>query len=516
MGSRIRILGFIAAILCGVGVTSAQAQLQEVLELNRHGMEAYVNLELEEATDRLQRALQAARTNGITGAPLARTYLNLGILAIGGFGDNGQGMDYFVQAIETDPSIRLDPLLSTPEIQSVFRLARRRARVNRNPDQGSSGQQSNTGDTLEHEPPPEQLVNTAVPLFVRTEDSVDSVYTYYKAPGMRDFRRFPMERMDGGFGIELPCLEIMEPQIEYYIVAFDGERVVGSVGSAESPRSIAIVQTRSFAPAALPGMSPPEQCIENECPPGMPGCESRDGVGDTCVTSSDCSPGLSCEDNFCVSEDEDDDDDDDDAPVFFLRAGFAAGFGYAASGRPADSVPADIDGNGFPDLADPQNAAYEPKETNPDCAAQANSYCVRLERPGLLPALALRFTVGGWVHARIGFAGIVRYQFDHGKGGFASTLLGLRAMVRLLPPAATGFQADVHIGTTYGQIQLRPPQNGVIEPYITSGLNGVQIGGTVGYHIVRNFHVYVTPEIHLLFPTFLFAFDIDVGIGASF
>ncbi len=40
----------------------------------------------------------------MTGAPLARTYLNLGVVAVGGLGDNGAGMQYFEAALRPTPT----------------------------------------------------------------------------------------------------------------------------------------------------------------------------------------------------------------------------------------------------------------------------------------------------------------------------------------------------------------------------------------------------------------------------
>ena len=68
----------------------------------------------------------------------------------------------------------------------------------------------------------------------------------------------------------------MAPRIEYYIVAFDGDGgPMGFAGSAEEPFAVPVVSSRSQPPPALPGQAPPTQCVENECPPGMAGCENR-------------------------------------------------------------------------------------------------------------------------------------------------------------------------------------------------------------------------------------------------
>lgn len=532
-------LGLSLALFAGQPSTT-QAQLRRVLDLNRQGMDAYNNLEIEQSMELLQQALEAANRGGVSGSPLARTYVNLGVVAIGGFSDNGQGLSYFVQALQADSSVQLDPLTSTPDIQSVFQLAQRRAgggNNNNGNNTNNGGNNTNNGGnlppgTIPHTPAREQLTQTALPIFIAAPDDapVGAVYVYYKAPGMRDFRRLEMRRMTGGFGLELPCQEVMAPRIQYYIVAFDSdENPIGFSGSEQEPVAVPIVSSRNEPPPALPGAPPPEQCTETECPPGMPGCNSGGGsagLGDTCRDTSECRGGLTCEDNFCVAGEGGGGGggggggvDDNDMPRVFIRAGFAFGLGYASSGSPADSSPVDLNDDGVltpEEEAHPDNASYILSDTNPDCDADPGSYCVRLEQSGFLIAPALHFSVGGWIIPRFGVAGTFRFQFNSGQGSLAAIMLGLRAMVNLTDPAPDGLHADVHLGTSYGQIQLQPPQNGANEPYIISGFNGVQLGGTVGYRVVRAFDIFVTPEIHLLFPTFLFAIDITAGVGVNF
>ncbi len=518
-------------LLAWAPAAPAEAQLRRVLDLNRQAMEAYNNLEIEQALSLLQEALEVARRGNVSGSPLARTYVNLGVVSIGGFGDNGQGMSYFVQALQADPNVQLDPLTSSPDIQSVFALAQRRSGGGSgrsggsgSNDSGRAGSASSTPGTIPHHPAPEQLTNTALPIFIEAPDDapIGNVYVYYKAPGMRDYRRMEMRRVSEGFGLELPCHEVMAPRVQYYIVAFDRDGApMGFAGSAEDPIVVPVVSSRTQPPPALPGAPPPEQCSDEECPPGMPGCHSGGGsagLGDTCVTTSDCRSGLTCDDNFCVAGDGGEDESDDgDMPRVFVRASFAAGFGYASSGHAADSIPVGLDTDPNAESR-PENAGYVRwDDPNVDCGANDGEYCVRLEQPGFLPAIGLRFTVGGWIIPRFGIAGTFRFQFNAGKGTLSNMMLGLRAMVQVTDPVAEGFHADVHLGTSYGQIQLRPPQGqGVNEPYLISGLNSVQIGGTMGYRVARNFGIHFTPEVHLLFPTFLFAFDLNIGVGVYF
>ena len=108
-------------------IASAQAREREnVSRLNLRAMDQYANLEIDRAEEMLQEALAYCREHNITDTPLARTLINLGVIAIGGRGDNAAGLDYFVQALNADPNIELDPHHSSPDIQSMFLTAQQR------------------------------------------------------------------------------------------------------------------------------------------------------------------------------------------------------------------------------------------------------------------------------------------------------------------------------------------------------------------------------------------------------
>ena len=93
------------------------------MDLNHGAMEAYNNMDINKAGSMLEEALSVAQQNGIGGPLLAQTNMNLAIIYIGGLGDNDGGVRYFADALCADPNAQLDPLTSTPDIQSVFQVA---------------------------------------------------------------------------------------------------------------------------------------------------------------------------------------------------------------------------------------------------------------------------------------------------------------------------------------------------------------------------------------------------------
>jgi hypothetical protein len=359
---------------------------------------------------------------------------------------------------------------------------------------------------------------------------------------MRDFRRAEMAVMRGGYGYEVPCTDVFEPEVAYYIVVFapDGSPV-GSAGTQRQPVRVPIVSTRTQPEPALPGRPAPQQCsADEECPPGMAGCARRNGgggggsgsggMGDSCSRNSDCGQGLVCDDDLCSigsgerddEESGDGDGDGDDSggggeqARFFLDFGAGLGFGYV-SGGPADQGP-ELDFGADPVLADddldpltgaapvegvgsltPYSGCDYDNGFFPDESGTRASGCeVRVETPGFLSSVALRFGVGYYVIPRLALSAQLRFQ------------------VATDPEATDGLFVAPFLGTAVGQIQLRPDQAGQAEPFLRSGLNSAQLGSVVGFHITKNFGVVVVPEVHLLFPDFLFNFDVTLGVQAAF
>jgi len=502
--------------LCLVAAT-AGAQRQQVLDLNRQAMDHYNNLEIDQAEQKLQQALRVAERRGVEGAPLARTHLNMGVVAVGGMGDNAAGMQHFEAALRVDPSVQLDPLTSTPDIQTVFNLAK-----NRVGGGSSSGGGGATGN-IPHMPVPEQLAQTAVPVYVEvpSDAPVSDVYVYYKGHGMRDFRRVEMRPVTGGYGFEIPCADVYQPKIQYYIVAFGSDgSPLGFAGTAEAPVEVPIVATRTTSAPALPGAAPPEQCTETECPPGMEGCSrgGGGGMGDTCLSASECNDGLSCQDNFCVADDDDDDDDGpsagwfEESSRFFAQVSFAAGLSFVSSGMYADGEPQSPPLPGEDDV-------YIPEGTG-DCVDNADGfqdYCVRVETPGLVMVPGIRFGLGAWILDWLGLEATMRIAFSGGQGTLANMLIGGRVIGRVTAGLDNPLlDIRLHLGTTVGQIQPQPPQNGAPEPFIRSGLNGIDFGAAYVANFNKHIAIFVEVDAQFLFPVSLFNLDLNFGLQAGF
>lgn len=566
--ARVFALALLFASLAHAAPASAQRAMQQVLDLNRQAMEAYNNLEIEQASSLLQQALDAATRGHVTGSPLARTYVNLGIVAIAGMGDNGGGLNYFVQAIQADGNVSLDPLLSTPDISLIWTQARARAgsggttTVVTPPPVDTPPSSGGVGD-LVHSPVPEQLRQTPVPVYLEVPGRPAHVYVYYRGHGMRDFQRGEMEAMGRGYGFEIPCEDVFEPEVAYYIVAFDSSGSPnGFAGSQSTPITVPIVATRTTSEPALPGRAPPTQCtsMEEECPPGMP-CASAGsaGLGDSCRTDSDCASN-NCEDDLCAigsgirdgSGDGTPSDTSQESPRFFARLGAYAGVSHVDNGLPTDRTPcpeSTLDGEDtigapvdcdfvsnpqiIPDdqfnIAGLRNFGYVAPEfgtdTDPCDSANGGQCTFYVETPGAVVGFALRLDVGYYIVPRwFAVALNVRIQPVSGNGALSFMQLGLRVETQLTDPSPTGFHAHIHLGfVAYGQIQVFLGRSSsptldrnAAAPWGQSGQQGVEFGGTIGYRFLPNFGLYLQPTLIFNLPTFLFTGDLGGGIEVGF
>ncbi|MDJ0763983.1 MAG: energy transducer TonB [Myxococcota bacterium] len=99
----------------------AQTQQGEARTLVRSAMTAYFNLDLKAAQDFLETAIKMAPN--LDRGTLADIYSNYGVLWVGGFFDNAKGHEYFLIALCLDPTTAIDPMVMTPDIGMIFKMA---------------------------------------------------------------------------------------------------------------------------------------------------------------------------------------------------------------------------------------------------------------------------------------------------------------------------------------------------------------------------------------------------------
>lgn len=524
----------VAITLACASVASAQPERQRLRDINQQAMTAYGGLELETAKSLLEQALQvAARANITSGRELAQTYLNLGVVSIGGFGDNPTGLGHFVNALRADPTITLDPNTSTPDVQAMFAQARARAASGTT----TTPPVADTGATLLHDAVEEQLEDHPIPVFVQVPPSFRAVEVIlrYRAGGTGMFASLVMDRVGNGYGMEIPCAAIHAASVQYFIIARDAQqRVVARVGSETQPVNVRIVARRTRPTPALPTRSPPEACPSGATPPRQgaatpaatpePSTTSAEPattepttdtsepelrstgtgiVGDACEETAQCSGDLECVGGQCVATTV---IAEGEAPRFFFNMGYSAGWVGVRPGMQTDSsVP--FDPRNKPEgWNDAINGPYAPpgyteaewltvvsllypsyvlpadgvapsngdvRQLDPDCDVGANGYCVRVSQKGVRPVGALRFELGYWIIPRVGVSVDIRTSTHAGRGTLARSLFALRAHVLVTPPRAVGANVSLYLGGGIGQIQGRVPQGRYEGPDIANPSTGL-------------------------------------------
>jgi hypothetical protein len=522
-------------------------------------MEQYNNLDIDAAKAALDKAIKNAEKNGIRGPALARSYSNLAVVLVGGLGEQKAAVSAFQKALSEDPTVEPDPIVATPEVMQAYNTAKKSAPVAAVQEEDAPAPRKRTGPAegnLEHTPVAEQLSQTAVPVFVAKSESldIDRIKIAYRSTGMAKPRSATMNETEDGFTFLIPCTDVYEPEVEYFIVAIDGDgKEIGRFGTADAPAAVPIVSTRTQDAPSLPGEAPPTQCSssDNECPPGMPGCDHGNaGLGESCSANSDCGSGMVCDDDYCVMGEADDEEEEASLSSsrrkigkrFYLDLGIGVALTAVGKGRAADrnitsaelndvvGRSAGEDGGLSTDLArgnlasrgwdcapfiTPGDGANGEKLNVQNCAVAVNP-------GGIVAVPVINFAAGYFVTPSLALALTGRFQIGRGEGPLAGIAVGGRGEYYLTKPSDTGLKFGLLAGFSVGQLQARPPADGARQgPYATNAnVDGVgaiiNAGARMAYMFTPSIGLNVTPLLNFGMPNFLFALDLTAGVTAAF
>ncbi len=534
----------VALLLATLTLLSATALAQQgprdrqTRSMVQTAMEDYQNLEIDRALERLNLALRGCGSSACSPGVLARVHMSLGIVQVGGQQDNAAGTQSMARALQLDPNAEPDQLLVTPEITAAFRQAQQSGgggggvQTSSRPTPGrpvTSGGGGGGGELL-HTPAPEQLENTPLPVYVEPSGALNAehVYLHFRGTGMTQYRRMEMTRVANGYGTEVPCGQVIQGSIDYYVQAVDAAGTsVGSAGSESSPVHVPIVTRRSHPAPTLPGRTPPETCAE-ECPPGMSGPSCRGsgrgnrGLGDPCMADNECGEGMHCDGGACAVGE---------------GSGGGGGGEPTTPGERFSRFTMDVGGGvGFAFLSG--RPAYAQQRVLVDSMGRrvsttcGNYVCYQDIDPGFAPTYYLAANLRYNVTRRIGIGVGMRFQFDSAgwsiepttSGGepranpFANLLMMARLYYAVTPHgwSPTGVVASVFAGGGVGQIEPKPalPPN-VTRPgaHVLSGFGNAHFGGRVEYGMRNGFHVGAEATFQFMFPTFLFDIDVTGFVG---
>jgi hypothetical protein len=278
--------------------------------------EDYLNADFPKATAKLKDALKKCGTDGCTPALVAKIHVSLGTIYGAGMSKLDQAKDEFILGLKADPTVTVDTSLTNPDLDKVFADAKKSAGGSGAAGAGGAGGAGTgpkkppaaDGDAGTHKAPPEQAVNTPVPIYMEPSDEqpTSKVTLRYKPFGSKTYKSVELKKMGKGFGGEIPCEDVTTTgDIKYFFALTDesGE-AAGTLGTTKDPYKVTIKSEIEGEAPTLPGQKAPDQCKEKvDCPPGLPGCPAAGGAGaDAGAKRGDKGWGASCEETQQCSE----------------------------------------------------------------------------------------------------------------------------------------------------------------------------------------------------------------------
>ena len=290
---------------------------KEALKLHDQAInEDYLNADFPKATGKLKDALKKCGTDGCSPAVVAKIHVSLGTIYGAGMSKLDQAKDEFVLGLKADPTVTIDSSLTNPDLDKVFADAKKSAGGSAPAGTGGTtpgGKKPPAGDgeAGTHKAPPEQAVNTPVPIYMEPSDEqpTSKVTLRYKPFGSKTYKSVELKKMGKGFGGDIPCEDVTTTgDIKYFFALTDesGE-AAGTLGTTKDPYKVTIKSEIEGEAPTLPGQKAPDQCKEKvDCPPGLPGCPAAGGGGGSgdgaAVKRGDKGWGASCEETQQCSE----------------------------------------------------------------------------------------------------------------------------------------------------------------------------------------------------------------------
>lgn len=272
----------------------------------------YLQTDFDAAETRLRGALTQCGASGCSPAVHAKVHVALGTVLAGGKKQLDDARDAFVQALQLDPKAALDPDFVKSEISFAFEEARKQLKLGGAP----TAPVPEDGSGIDIAPPPEQAVNTPLPLLVRLDEEVASqaeqVVIAYTPANTAVEKELALDEVDDTtFRGEIPCEDTKRVgALKYRVEVRDAEGlVVAARGTAAAPLLTDIKQTIGSAPPRWPGFEPPKSCS----------AVAPDPAGAPCVDDADCSSGFECKVDMCVQTDEGPGDDDEETSPSGIR-----------------------------------------------------------------------------------------------------------------------------------------------------------------------------------------------------
>ncbi len=314
-------LTVLAAVVAALALlfSSAPARADKATEgaarsLQKKAMdEDYLNVDFDKAAEHLNQAI--AKCGASACSANLRALLRRDLATVfSAANKKDEALATMIDALKTDGTIQLDPNFKTKEIEAVYAAAKKGAGSGGGgatpPPSTGGGGGPPTGD-FTHSPASEQAIRTPLPIYVEYggSEAVTKIVVKYKGFGMTEFKTLELKKHGSGWGANIPCADIQQGDIVYYLQGFNSNNdPVATGGDRNNPYKTTISKTISGDGPHLPGDKPLAQCADTgDCPPDFPGCNKKvaadtdllKGQGEDCEEDSQCKSGT-CKDDHCT------------------------------------------------------------------------------------------------------------------------------------------------------------------------------------------------------------------------
>lgn len=239
---------------------------------------------------------------------IARAWMYVGIVRGSGKSDQAGAREAFQKAIATDPQVKLDTALATPDTTKTFESIGGASGSASTPEPAAPAAAEEEGPGGMTCTPDATEIETRrpIPVECRSDEDAATVELRYKPFG-DDWKTLKMTRKGDVFRAEIPCTHTKTAgDLKVYARAKDAAgETIDNWGSRNKPVNYTLGETVTTEPPAFSGEQAPARCADAaECPPDFPGCgeqSTRGNVdwGGACQNSTECKRGLLCESGVC-------------------------------------------------------------------------------------------------------------------------------------------------------------------------------------------------------------------------
>lgn len=224
------------------------AAIDRITNLNKKALDAYNNLDFEDARKLLKQALDMCSSSGLDKHPIkARTHIHMGVVLIAAK-QQELGVKQFRKAQEIQPDIQVTKALANPEIIQAFEEARAGGGGGDSGDSGSQpvdgGSSSSEQPDISHLPVARGKKGRAVLIAVNVSPTLtgfSKIVLAYRAEGAEEFMARDMKRSGNRYTAEIPADATEGNVVQYYVEAeAEDESSVAASGSEEKPYVISL------------------------------------------------------------------------------------------------------------------------------------------------------------------------------------------------------------------------------------------------------------------------------------